>query len=67
MRGKGLLWALDLSKETGPQVVEECLNRGLLINAPRKNTLRFMPALTVTPEEIDRMIGILKEVFQVVR
>jgi len=67
VRGKGLLWALDLSKETGPQVVEECLNRGLLINAPRKNTLRFMPALTVTPEEIDRMIGILKEVFQVVR
>ena len=67
VRGKGLLWALDLSKETGPQIVEECLNRGLLINAPRKNTLRFMPALTVTPEEIDRMVGTLKEVFQVVR
>jgi acetylornithine/N-succinyldiaminopimelate aminotransferase len=67
VRGQGLLWALDLSKETGPQVVEECLNRGLLINAPRKNTLRFMPALTVTPEEIDRMVGILKEVFQVVK
>ena len=67
VRGKGLLWALDLSKETGPQIVDECLNRGLLINAPRKNTLRFMPALTVTPEEIDRMIGILKEVFPVVR
>ena len=67
VRGKGLLWALDLSKETGPQVVEECLNRGLLINAPRKNTLRFMPALTVTSEEIDRLVGILKEVFQVVR
>jgi len=67
VRGKGLLWALDLSKETGPQIVDECLNRGLLINAPRKNTLRFMPALTVTPEEIDRMIGILREVFQVIR
>jgi len=67
VRGKGLLWALDMGKETGPQVVEECLNRGLLINAPRKNTLRFMPALTVTQEEIDRMIGILKEVFQVIR
>jgi acetylornithine/N-succinyldiaminopimelate aminotransferase len=67
VRGKGLLWALDLSKETGPQIVDECLNRGLLINAPRKNTLRFMPALTVTPEEIDRMVGILREVFQVIR
>ena len=67
IRGKGLLWALDLGKEIGPQVVEECLNRGLLINSPRKNTLRFMPALTVTPEEIDRMIGILREVFSAVR
>ena len=67
VRGKGLLWALDLGKETGPQIVEESLNRGLLINSPRKNTLRFMPALTVSPEEIDRMVGILKDVFQAVK
>ena len=32
---------------------------GLLINAPRPDSLRFMPALTVTDEEIDRMIDIL--------
>jgi acetylornithine/N-succinyldiaminopimelate aminotransferase len=64
VRGKGLLWAIDLNKEIGPQVVEEALNRGLLINSPRKNTLRFMPALTVTREEIDRMIDILKGVLQ---
>jgi 4-aminobutyrate aminotransferase-like enzyme len=57
---------MDLSKENGPQIVEESLNRGLLINSPRKNTLRFMPALIVTREEIDRMIDILKKVFPVV-
>jgi len=67
VRGMGLLWALDLGRETGPQIVEECLKRGLLINSPRKNTLRFMPALTVTEEEIDRMVEILKEAFQSVR
>ena len=66
VRGRGLLLAMDLSKENGPQIVEESLNRGLLINAPRKNTLRFMPALIVTREEIDRMIDILKKVFPVV-
>jgi acetylornithine/N-succinyldiaminopimelate aminotransferase len=66
VRGKGLLLALDLPKETGPKVVEEALNRGLLINAPRKNTLRFMPALNVAREEIDRMVAILKEIFTVV-
>lgn len=64
VRGKGLLWAIDLNKEIGPQVVEESLNRGLLINSPRKNTLRFMPALTVTREEVDRMIDILKGALQ---
>lgn len=66
VRGRGLLLAMDLSKENGPQIVEESLNRGLLINSPRKNTLRFMPALIVTREEIDRMIDILKKVFPVV-
>jgi acetylornithine/N-succinyldiaminopimelate aminotransferase len=40
------------------------LNRGLLINSPRKNTLRFMPALTVSREEVDRMMDTLKGVLQ---
>jgi acetylornithine/N-succinyldiaminopimelate aminotransferase len=31
----------------------------LLINAPRPDCLRFMPALTVTHDEIDQMIRIL--------
>jgi acetylornithine/N-succinyldiaminopimelate aminotransferase len=43
------------------------LQRGLLINAPRTDTLRFMPALTVTRQEIDRMIAILDEVLKTLR
>jgi len=35
------------------------LRRGLLINAPRRDSLRFMPSLTVTPDEIDEMTRIL--------
>jgi acetylornithine/N-succinyldiaminopimelate aminotransferase len=64
VRGKGLLWALDLNKEIGPQVVEECLNRELLINSPRKNTLRFMPALNVSRKEVNRMMDTLKGALQ---
>jgi acetylornithine/N-succinyldiaminopimelate aminotransferase len=30
---------------------------GLLLNAPRPNLLRFMPALNVTRAEIDQMLG----------
>jgi len=59
VRGKGLLLAIDLGGEIGPAVVGQALKRGLLINAPRPDSLRFMPALTVTYDEINQMIGIL--------
>jgi acetylornithine/N-succinyldiaminopimelate aminotransferase len=35
---------------------------GLLLNAPRPNLLRFMPALNVTEEEIDQMFSMLEDV-----
>jgi acetylornithine/N-succinyldiaminopimelate aminotransferase len=31
-----------------------------LINAPRPDTLRFMPALTVSTDEIDEMVARLE-------
>ena len=40
-------------------MVDAARERGLLINAPRSDSLRFMPALTVTFEEIDRMVAVL--------
>jgi acetylornithine/N-succinyldiaminopimelate aminotransferase len=59
VRGKGLLLALDLRREIATEVAERALQLGLLVNAPRPDSLRFMPALTVTDEEIDQMVGIL--------
>ena len=64
VRGKGLLMALDLKEEIGPKIVEEALNRGLLINSPRKNTLRFMPALNVSQSEIKQMTAILEKILE---
>lgn len=64
LRGRGLLLAIDLGRKSGPRVVAQAFQRGLLINAPRQDSLRFMPALTVTNEEIDQMIGILDEVLE---
>jgi acetylornithine/N-succinyldiaminopimelate aminotransferase len=40
------------------------MDRGLLINAPRPDTLRFMPALNVTREEIDQMLALLEVVLR---
>jgi acetylornithine/N-succinyldiaminopimelate aminotransferase len=62
VRGKGLLLGLDLAREIGPQVVALAFARRLLVNSPRPDSLRFMPALTVTRDEIDQMLGILEQV-----
>lgn len=64
-RGEGLLRALELGRDIGPQIVERARELepvGLLLNAPRPDLLRFMPALNVSSEEIDQMIAMLSEV-----
>ena len=37
-------------------LVAQAFEQGLLLNSPRPDTLRFMPALNVTKLEIDAMI-----------
>jgi acetylornithine/N-succinyldiaminopimelate aminotransferase len=59
VRGRGPLLALALRTGSGPAVVQAALERGLLINSPREDSLRFMPALNVTRAEIDEAIGLL--------
>jgi acetylornithine/N-succinyldiaminopimelate aminotransferase len=59
VRGMGLLVAVELSREIGTDVVNECLERGLLINAPGPSTLRFMPALNISNAQVDEILEIL--------
>ncbi|HET9259886.1 MAG TPA: acetylornithine transaminase [Acidimicrobiia bacterium] len=59
VRGRGLLLALDLGRPIGGETVAAALEHGLLLNSPRPDSLRFMPALTVTEAEIDQMLAIL--------
>ena len=59
VRGRGLLLALDLKTPCGPDIVAEAFRRGLLLNAPQPDALRFMPALNVTDAEIGHMIASL--------
>lgn len=61
-RGMGLLRALVLNSDDAPAIVELARNSGptgLLLNAPRGNLLRFMPALNVSKDEISLMLEIL--------
>lgn len=59
VRGRGLLLALDLRVPIAASIVAAALDDGVLLNAPRSDALRFMPALNVTRQEIDLMIGCL--------
>jgi acetylornithine/N-succinyldiaminopimelate aminotransferase len=66
-RGEGLLRALMLGKDIGGKLVELARDRnpeGLLINSPRPNLLRFMPALNVSDDEIRQMANMLRELLK---
>ncbi|MDY0743175.1 acetylornithine transaminase [Paucibacter sp. R3-3] len=61
-RGVGLLRALVLPDDRAAQVVEAARGlepTGLLLNAPRPNLLRLMPALTISEAEIDEALRLL--------
>ena len=67
VRGRGLLVALDLKRDVADLVANHARDAGLLLNAPRPQTLRFMPALTVSFEEIDAMLEMLNEILAELR
>ncbi len=60
LRGRGLLVALELNGCDAAKVARAAFDRGLLVNAPRPATLRFMPSLTVSRDEIDQMVDLLR-------
>lgn len=69
-RGSGLLRALVLDRDDGPAIVKEASEsapEGLLLNAPRPNLLRFMPALNVSSDEVALMLTRLDEIIAKVR
>jgi acetylornithine/N-succinyldiaminopimelate aminotransferase len=59
VRGQGLLLALDLKHSMAASIVAQAFEDGVLLNAPRPDTLRFMPALNVNRAEIANMIDCL--------
>ncbi|MEZ0323561.1 MAG: aspartate aminotransferase family protein [Hydrogenothermaceae bacterium] len=62
-KGLGLMVGLDLPESIpAKKVMEECLKRGLIIGTAGSNTLRFVPPLIISKQDIDLSIEILKEV-----
>ena len=57
-RGKGLIQGLEFTFAP-KELVSKCLNAGLIVIAAENNTVRFVPPLVISNEDIDRMISIL--------
>ncbi|MGB8706945.1 MAG: aspartate aminotransferase family protein [Dehalococcoidia bacterium] len=62
IRGRGLLLALKFTDNIAEELVLACLKEGLLVNAVKPNTLRFIPPLIITEKDVDEALGILVKV-----
>jgi acetylornithine/N-succinyldiaminopimelate aminotransferase len=63
VRGKGLMLAAELNIESG-EIINECMHKGLLINSAGSKTLRFVPPLIITTQDIDQAVKVLDEVME---
>jgi len=61
VRGRGLIWGLEMSEPVAP-LVGRALDLGLLLVPAGPNVLRLLPPLVVSEGEIDRATAILDEV-----
>lgn len=59
IRGKGLMIGVDIDGKSS-DVQLACLKSGLCISTAGPNTLRFLPPLVITTQEIDAGLDILK-------
>ncbi|GKT56444.1 acetylornithine aminotransferase [Colletotrichum tofieldiae] len=64
VRGRGLILGLQLTQDPTP-IVKAARERGLLIITAGTNTLRFVPPLTITEQEIQQGLDILEEAISV--
>jgi acetylornithine/N-succinyldiaminopimelate aminotransferase len=65
VRGAGLMWGLDLTKDAGP-VVPEGLARGVIVNRTAGTVVRLLPPLVISESEVDDALERLEAALGVV-
>ncbi len=60
VRGKGLMVGIECNQAVS-SVVKELINQGVLILNASPNVLRLLPPLIVTYDEIDEVVGLIKQ------
>ena len=61
VRGRGLMWGLELAGPAAP-CVTAARERGLLVLTAGANVLRLLPPLVISPEELERGTAVLEVV-----
>ncbi|WP_375485472.1 acetylornithine transaminase [uncultured Jatrophihabitans sp.] len=67
VRGTGLWRGVGLTRPVAAQVEADARVRGLLVNAVRPDTIRLVPPLITTEDDVDRAVAILADSFRGVR
>jgi acetylornithine/N-succinyldiaminopimelate aminotransferase len=61
-RGRGLMVGVGLEEGVdGPAVGADLLERGLVVNVPRPDTLRLLPPLVIDSDHVDLAVDLIKE------
>lgn len=60
IRGKGLMWGMDVH-EPSAAIIARAFARGLLLVGAGEHTLRFLPPLTITRDELSAGLAILEQ------
>jgi acetylornithine/succinyldiaminopimelate/putrescine aminotransferase len=63
LRVRGLMIGLALTVDGNP-VVEQCLERGLLVNCTQQTVIRLLPAMTLSGEQLAEGCEILSDVLR---
>lgn len=63
VRGRGLFCAVDVpTNEFRDRVLQRCYDEGIIILGCGSRSIRFRSPLTITREEIDKGVGILRDI-----
>lgn len=63
VRGKGLMIGIQLSGIQPKQAVPELLEKGLVVLTAGEDVMRLLPPLTITHEEVEKGLAILRDYF----
>jgi len=58
VRGRGLFIGVGLEKPIATQMSKAALNHGIIVNAPREDTLRLVPPLILTQDDVSPLFDV---------